>query len=440
MKDLNYPKVLVVGINPWIDNTGINTLISFFEGWHSDSIAHLYTRDKLPNTRICKCFFRISECDVLQSTFKRKLKTGRVVFNGENNQSNASIRETQLYTKKRSTVMSFAREVAWLLGKWKSDELNHFLDTYNADVLFFPIYSNVYMNRLQNYIQRYTKKPSVLYVSDDNYSYQSVNKTLISLFLRFWARKQEKKLFASASRVMVISPKQKEEYDVLFGIDSVIMTKGIDFSKFPFCETPVNHPIKMVYTGKLIIGRWLSLAKIAEVLGEINQNGIKAELDIYTTDHLTEEQSRALNRNGCSVKGALTLDEVQKVQAEADILVFVESLEKKYRYTARLSFSTKITDYLKSGKCIFAIGDKDIAPIDYFKRYDSAVTVTTYDEIADKLKMLLEHSTMITEYGQKAYMCGKEHHNIELMNKTLVDTICNALENSGVQHHENSTN
>ena len=222
---------------------------------------------------------------------------------------------------------------------------------------------------------------------------------------------------------MVIAPKQKEEYDRLFNTNSVILTKGIDFSVIPYEEKPLNKPIKMVYTGKLIIGRWLSLAKIAEALGDINKDETKVELDIYTTDTLTEEQKTKLNRNGCSVKGALTLDEVQAVQKQADILVFVESLEKEFRYTARLSFSTKITDYLKSGKCIFAVGDKDIAPIDYFNRYDSAVTATSYDEIGEKLKELISNENRIIEYSKKAYDCGKTHHNAELMSKTLVDTI-----------------
>lgn len=425
MSILATPKVLVVGINPWIDNTGINTLINFFDGWDKNSIAHIYTRAKLPNTHMCDKFFRISEPKVMKSLLKRSIKTGEEVFNSNEEAVEAS-QENQIYNKKHSSLMSLARELVWLLGKWKTKELDKFLDEYDADVLFFPVYANVYMNRLQNYIRKRTKKPVILYVSDDNYSYKSIAKTPLSFFTRFWLRSQEKKLFKNAEKIMVIAPKQKEEYDRLFNTNSVILTKGIDFSAIPYEEKPLNKPVKMVYTGKLIIGRWLSLAKIAEALGEINKDETKVELDIYTTDALTDEQKVKLNRNGCSVKGALTLDEVQAVQKQADILVFVESLEKEFKYTARLSFSTKITDYLKSGKCIFAVGDKDIAPIDYFNRYDSAVTATSYDEIGEKLKELIDNENRIIEYSKKAYDCGKEHHNLELMNKTLVDTINDA--------------
>jgi hypothetical protein len=420
VSNLDNPKVLVVGINPWIDNTGINTLINFFGEWGKDSLAHVYTREKLPNTHVCDKFFRISEPKVVKSVVKRNLKTGDVVTNTP--QTNTA-KENQLYAKKRTSFMMLARELAWLLGRWKTKELDKFIDDYNADVLFFPIYSTVYMNRLQNYIRKRTQKPVVLYVSDDNYSYKSISKAPISVFLRFWTRFYEKKLFKNADKIMVISPKQKQEYDNLFNTDSIILTKGIDFSDIPFKEKEVSNPIKMVYTGKLIIGRWISLSKIAESLSEINKDKTKLELDIYTTDVLTPEQEKALNRNGCLVKGALKLDEVQKVQKEADVLVFVESLEKKFKNTARLSFSTKITDYLKNGKCIFAIGDSDIAPIDYFNRYDSAITATTYDEITKKLKLLADNPEIISQYSKKAYDCGVQHHEKSKMDAVLKQTI-----------------
>lgn len=417
---MKYPKILVVGINPWIDNTGINTLINFFERWDKEKIAHIYTREKLPNTRICDTFFRISETRVVRSVLKRKTKTGDRVQNGEAVEDTGS---QKLYKKGGGAVKTLLRELVWKFGKWKSNELDTFLQEYSPDVLFFPVYSNVYMCRLQNYVAKKCNKPIVLYVSDDNYSYKSVAKNPLSLLHRFWLRKQEKKLFKRAKEVLVIAPKQKEEYDRIFGINSQVLTKGIDFSQYPFQEKPLNMPVKMVYTGKLIIGRWKSLAAIAEALGGINKTETKVELDIYTTDELTKKQEVALNKNGCRVKGALTLAEVQKVQAQADVLVFVESLERKHKNAARLSFSTKITDYLKSGKCIFSIGDKDIAPIDYFKRYDAAVTATTYQEIGEKLQVLAENPTLILEYGKKAYACGKEHHDKEKMSVVLFGTI-----------------
>ncbi len=429
MNDKSLPKVLVVSTNAWRDNTGINTLIQFFKCWDTERIAQIYTKSALPKTQICNKFFRISENAVIKSVINRKTVTGHVVSNEQELQENdkaVTESEKKLYShggKRFSGLLNFCREIIWKVGKWKTTQLDSFIKEFDPDVLFIPIYPTIYMGRIQRYIIKKTEKPVVSYLADDNYTFKTVKKNPISLTLRFVLRKHVKFIVDNSDKLLVIAPKQKEEYDRIFGVNSEILTKGIDFSQIPFEEKPINKPIKMVYTGKLIIGRWLSLAAIADTLEKINKDGIKAELDIYTTDTLTSEQEKALNKGGCAVKGALTLDEVQAVQKDADILVFVESLENKFRNIARLSFSTKITDYLKNGKCIFAIGDKDIAPIDYFNRYDSAVTASDYNEIATKLEWLTANPEKISEYSKKAYNCGKEHHDVSLMDKVLTDTI-----------------
>lgn len=430
MEKKTLPKVLVVSTNAWRDNTGINTLIEFFKCWNPDRIAQIYTKSTLPQTTVCNKFFSISENAVMRSVINRDITTGREVYNENVNSiaDNPSAEEEQKiyssYKGKVRELLSLCREIVWKFGKWKTAELDRFIDKFDADVLFIPIYPTIYMGRIQKYIISRTRKPVVSYLADDNYTYKSVHKDPISLIHRHILRKYVKYIVEHSAKLMVIAPKQKEEYDRIFGVDSVVMTKGIDFE--PFESYQVGKPIKMVYTGKLIIGRWKSLAAIADAFESINRDGIKIMLDIYTTDSLTDEQNKLLNRNGCSVKGALTLEQVKAVQKEADILVFVESLEKKFRNTARLSFSTKITDYLRSGKCIFAIGDKDIAPIDYFRRYDSAVTATSYEQISEKVTELVNTPDLVLEYAKKAYDCGVEHHERERMDSVLIHTIVQA--------------
>ncbi len=431
---MKLPKVLVIGINSWRDNTGINTLINFFKDWDKEKLAHLYTKSGLPKTEICDTFFRISENSVIKSVLKRSVKTGSVVENetvisDEDKKSAEEEKKRYANKGKSSLILSVCRELVWKFGRWKTKELDEFIENYDADVLFLPVYPTIYMCRIQKYIMKKTGKPSVTYLSDDNYTYKSVSKNPLSLLHRFFLRRYVKYIVKESRQLMVIAPKQKEEYDRTFGKDSVVLTKGIDFSNIKFEQKQVSDPIKMVYTGKLIIGRDRSLSLIADALGEINKNGVKIELDIYTTDILTKKQQSALNRNGCSVKGALALDEVQAVQKTADILVFVEGLENKYKNIARLSFSTKITDYLKSGKCIFAIGDKEIAPIDYFNRYDSAITASSYAEVYKKLSEIIDNPEIINSYGEKAFNCGRKNHDMSVTDKLLKSTIISVCEN-----------
>lgn len=426
---LDFPKVLVVSINAWRDNTGINTLIELFKEWDKDRLAQIYTRSALPKTKICDRFFQIAENKVMRSTIKRKTITGKVV-NNETNIAEADMKavggEEKLYKKARSKnswLLAISREVVWKLGKWKTKEFDGFLDSFNPDVLFLPIYPTVYMNVLQNYIIKKTKKPAVCFIGDDNYTYKTGGVNPLFYIHRFFLRKAVRKVVKACSKMFVIAPKQKEEYDRIFGVDSIVLTKGIDYSGIEYKKKPVSQPIKMVYTGKLIIGRWKSLASIAEALGNINKDSLRITLDIYTADEVKPSILKKLNINGSKIRGAVPLKEVAGIQADSDIVVFVESLDWRYRNAARLSFSTKLTDYLKSGKCIFAVGDKDIAPIDYLVKNECAVIATNYIDIEKKLTMLTENPDIIGDYGLKAFECGKKNHNqVDIFNK-LKDTI-----------------
>ena len=433
------PRLLVVSINAWRDNTGINTLIELLRCWDRDSLGQIYTRSALPKAKICSRFFRISENAVMKSCMKRNIKTGSDIRNesdmsGEDEQGIE--KEKQLYqlaSKKHSILLSWMRELVWFFGKWKTKELDQFIDDFHADVLFLPIYPTIYMGRIQEYVIKKTKKPAVCYLADDNYTYKPCGKNILAHLHRFFLRKKIRRIVNYCDQMFVIAPKQKEEYDHIFGVDSIVLTKGIDFSEITYTEQAIHHPIKMVYTGKLIIGRWKSLAAIADALEQINHETVKMQLDIYTTDALTEEQDRQLNKGACCVKGSVPLDQVEQIQREADIVIFVESLDKKYRNAARLSFSTKLTDYLKSGKCIFAIGDREIAPIDYMIQNNSAVTATSYQEILTKLNYLCEHPEMILQYGRAAFNCAKRNHDRVDINQKLIHTIrraCNATVDS----------
>ena len=101
-------------------------------------------------------------------------------------------------------------------------------------------------------------------------------------------------------------------------------------------------------------------------------------------------------------------------------------MDGKYANIAKLSFSTKITDYLSNGKCILAIGKVDIAPIDYFKKYDSALVATTKEDIIRHIKTIVGDPTIIDLYGKNAYDCAVKNHNKDIVQRRFIETICKA--------------
>lgn len=161
-------------------------------------------------------------------------------------------------------------------------------------------------------------------------------------------------------------------------------------------------------------------------MATINKDEQKVTLDIYTPTLLDDTSTAILNSNGCVLHAPVPKSQVAEIQNNADVVVFVESLEKEHRYAARLSFSTKLTDYFASGKCVFAIGDKDIAPIKYLEEYDCAVISTDYSQILGNLTKLVENPELVLEYGRKAFETGRMNHEQSVVKKTFVETICRA--------------
>ncbi len=413
------PKVLVVNINVWQDSSAIRTMPEIFACWQKDRVAQIYTRAGLPDTKVCDEFLQINENAVIKSIFRRRLVTARRVPNTPIKSGVADDelkKEKQRYklaAKGYSPLLALCRDIVWALGKWKSKELDKFLDEVDPDVLFMPIYPVVYMSRIHRYIMKKTGKPVVCYLADDNFSYNVCGKNIFARIHRFWLRKVNIPLIKSCDKLFVIAPKTKDECKALFGKDAELLTKAIDFSKTEYKEKKAELPLRMVYTGKLIIGRDRALMHIAEAVARINKEREKIVFEVYAPGTPDEKFLDVFNGKGCKFMGSVAKEEADTIQDKADILVFAESLDKKHYNAARLSFSTKITDYFKNGKCIFALGSKDIAPMEYLIKEDAAVAVTDYGDIEDKLLMLCENPEVVTEYSRKAYNCGKRNHDSE---------------------------
>lgn len=414
-------RVLVCSVMCWNKITGSDTFSTLMQGYEVDNIANLYIREGQPDSDVCRNYFEISENAVIKSVLKRKTRTGKRVKT--DNAEIGNVDENALATaaryskhqKNRSYCKLFARELLWKLGKWKTKELNEFLDEFKPDVVFFAMEGYIHFARINRYILKKTGAKGIAYFWDDNFTYKKSKKLGYKL-LRFFQRRSLKKLSKLCTSFFAISPKTKREADETFGINCEVLTKPIDFENKVFVENELSYPLKMVYTGKLIIGRYDTVELIGRALDEINKDQVKIELDVYT---MTEIADTSKLSKYVHLKGAIPQTEVAQVQQDADILLFVEAIEGAHSRAARLSFSTKITDYLGSGKCVFAVGNKDVAPMEYLKEEDGAITAYDYESVLNALKEIANNPELVKEYAKKAYELGKRNHDKKIIQERL---------------------
>ena len=238
-----------------------------------------------------------------------------------------------------------------------------------------------------------------------------------------------RRILNQCKSVFTISEIQKKEYESEFGDKFQILTKCADFDDALIPPlTQHNSVLRFLYTGNLGVGRADSLALLSKAIYEINKSGKKVVLDIYSNTPISEKKKKALIfHDDCILHDGVSFSIVKQLQAEADVLVHVEGLSWKNRKIVHQSFSTKIVDYLANRKCIFAIGNKDCASIDYFVKNDSGIVVQNEEEIFDAINDLISNHELLDEYANKAWICGKKNHSKtsmqEMLRKTLVEAI-----------------
>ena len=423
---LKQPKILVFTVSAWNSKVGANTWATLLEDYGSENVANICIRDEIPDSPVCSRYFYISENKILKSIFNRKIKTGQEVKPLQECEIdvNKDLAEHKLryqkYGAKRRYSLLMVRELAWKLGKWKTKELDAFWEEFQPDIILYSLEGYIHFNRLVRYAIAKTGARAVGYVWDDNFTYKQ-SKKLGYKFYRYFQRKSLKKLARKTSEFFAITPKTKREADAFFGIDCTVLSKPLNALPIADNYAKANKPLKMLYTGNLGIGRDKTLAKLSSVLKEINKDEKNILLDVYTQTALSEEYLRTTQHEFCNIYSAISQKEVLQKQKEAEVLLFLEDLTDS-NLTARVSFSTKITDYLSTGKCIFAIGNADLAPIEYFVNTNSAIVIDNEQEILQGLQRLLNKETL-RYFSKNSAECGIANHNMEYIRKTFDEVL-----------------
>lgn len=418
-------KILVISQTAWSnDNSFGNSYSNIFGGIENIEIANIYCNYGKPNNSIVKSYFQITEKSLIANLMNRNNPSGKdILMHIDSDVLNDTEKDIFDHARKRRFQIYFwARDLIWKIGRWKSPELKSFINKFNPDIIFQPIYYSNYINDIALFTKHYTNVPMVSYVSDDVYTMRQFSISPLFWIDRLIKRKKIKKVVDQCEYLYVISDIQKQEYEKCFNKECKILTKGANFST-PVYIDAVNLPLKIIYTGNIGGGRWKSLAVIGEQLKKVNHDKIKAQLFIYTSTPMTKKMFNELNiESSVFLMGEVPADKVQNIQVNADILVHAEPTDIKGRFLVHHSFSTKIIDYLYAAKCIFAVGTPDIASIEYLMKNDAAIIATTKTEIYNKLLEIINDTSFLKKYAQKAWECGKKNHQIDVIqNKLLHD-------------------
>ena len=422
-------KILIISDVLLRNDNGVgNSCNNIFSGMPNVTIANICCQEGVSDNSISSACFQLSENRLIKNLINPNVRSG-IVEQKHCTESRDSIEPQKIspifkWIKRSRWQIFFAiRNGIWKVGRWKSNELNRFIDEFNPDLIFAQLQDKLYLNNIIMYVANYTKVPLTLYVWDDVYSLKQYSISPLFWIDRLLQRNSIRRLVKQCDILFTICKEQMLEYSKTLNVRTELLYKGHKFEDEPG-RKEFHRPLQLLYTGNLYSGRYKTLWMLCESLERYNRvhGNIYAQLKIYSGTNLTDKEIQKLNLGESSAfMGKVSEAEVKQLQKDADLLIHIEPMDLKGSLLCRLSFSTKLVDYFYNRKCIFAVGQKRCASIKYLHRYDAAVVVTKTDEIERKLWELLDNQDLMESYAHKSWNCGRRNHNISNIQEKLIN-------------------
>lgn len=424
--DERLPRVLFVSVNPF-SNTSNNgkTFASFFEGYPSDSIAQLYFHREIPTSPVCDRYFRITDEDLLKDAVWPWRVTGERV--SSRSTSVTPVPEGIHTALKGSFTARLMRQLLWTGVHLENPSLVDWLDDFRPEIVFFcggdaaALYPKV-----TSLADRYEAR-LVFYITDD-YVLRTRSRNFATRAMRWWTRREFTRLASHADLVLTIGESMSSTYEREFGINSVPVMNMVavpEAQPAPRLRGSPAEPIILLFAGSLHSNRWQVLALLAERVEHLVASGIPLRMLVFGPEPSAEELAHLDRPPLCQHGGLLTPAELKVAIAEADVLVHVEADDDASMQATRLSISTKIPEYLASGRSILALGPRGLASIDYLARYGAAIVLEPNDTdgLDQALRSLALDPNLSGGLTSRAFSLARANHQGPQTRRRLWDRL-----------------
>lgn len=422
-------RILIIADEVWDDQqNGNNVLTNWFSGFDAE-FAEIYCNPGAPNNNCCLRYLQLTDAMMVKSMFGPR--AGRAfLFQTGRTFCEAQAKPERFYRFMKAITTSsihVIRDLIWLYGRYDMQAMSKFIQDFSPDIVFCPRLASPKLLRLERTVAKITSAPIIAFTGDDEVSTQQINYSPIYWVRRYLFRRAFKKTAKIYSYYFMHSQEHAQSYQQQYGIQTGILFKCGNFEGELPKKTP-GKPLKLIYAGRLYCNRWKTLKAIGDALKEINADGEKMILEVYTPARLSNRQSAALSINRhIYVKGNVSPSQLTEIYQNADIALHVESFDKRNMYATRFSFSTKIIDCMASSCAVMAICWDQQTGFQYLHNNDAAFCISSCDQILPMLRKICDCPELINEYAQKAWHCGQQHHSRakiqNLLKKTFKDRI-----------------
>lgn len=284
--------------------------------------------------------------------------------------------------------------------------LRSFVDDFAPDVVYSLLGSSL-MIRLAYRVSGHAGAPLVPHFMDDWLSTLYTSGELRGV-ARHRIMRQVDRVTRSAPLCLCISEAMSDEYRERLQRKCVAFVNPVpDLGDSPAGVGP-SEGASFVYVGGLHLGRWDVLMEVARAISVVSP---RSTMTVHAPEsHLQgvsvpPDLSRVVDLGG-SIPG----HQVPERLSRADVLVHVESFEATTRRFTRLSLSTKVSQYLMSGRPILGVGPPEQASMDVIRDSGGGLAVNSIDSHAlEGAIKTLQDPTYRQATGVAGRIYGKAH-------------------------------
>lgn len=406
--ELKYPNVLIVNQQSLKKNnaTGI-TLRSLWKEWPRANLMEVYFDEFEPHLE--------DDNESINSFLIPTNFLNRIAHSKRASKLNSNIKwqchqnKTTIKTKIRQAIVLGLDLLPVMLPL----KIKKKIANFKPDVIY-TLGSNVGSLRLAYRLSKVFDVPILMHYMDNWPECLQWENNPFCKFYRLILNHVHKKCLRRCKAGLAISSAMSLAYSKKFKIPFFTIMNSVDVDEFHAKPKLQNKPVHFVYAGGLHLNRWQALRDIGRALLETDEECI---LHIYTSTNNAEMYQDNFPANTV-FHSPVSRSGIIEVYGNADVLVHIERDNPLLHSFFKFSISTKIPEYLSSGRAILFYGPKNIALYRYLDENNAAFVADSYDSLLAAIKAIFDGGT-IPQLLINAERLARTNHSISLARETL---------------------
>lgn len=283
------------------------------------------------------------------------------------------------------------------------------IDGFSPNVVY-TMGGDFYVHKWALYFAKRYDIPIVMHYMD-NWRETSYTNGKCVLWIKRMLDRQLEKIEARMDCGLVISQAMADAYQAKYHHEYKALMNTVPQLKI---SSIAHSTLNFVYAGGLHVGRHKSLHILAEFACKIES----VRVIVYTSVNDRNMYEALYPNDNVIFKSYVPHERMNEVFEEADVMLHIESFDERVIEFTRYSLSTKIPEYMASGRPILCYAPQNIASYQYISETDCGVCISDESELSAGINELtdIQHRNYYGENGKKN---AAQRHSNESMIETL---------------------